>query len=48
MYPSIGIAEIVVLCISGIIVIGIPSAILITVVMLYKKLQNIEEHLKKE
>ena len=41
-------AEIVVLYLSGIFVIGVPSAILITVVMLYKKLQSIEERLKKE
>ena len=48
MYPRIGVAEIVILCFSGIFVIGIPGTLLVLVVMLYKKVQEIENLLKEK
>ena len=45
MYPRIGVVEIVLLCFSGIFVIGIPTATLVLVAMLYKKVRDVEQKL---
>jgi hypothetical protein len=48
MYPHLGLVEILISCIVGLIGIGLPIAILVFLYMIYNKVKNIEEMLKKE
>ena len=48
MYPRLGVIEIVLSCIVGLIGIGLPVAILVFLYMIYNKVKAIEEMLKKE
>jgi hypothetical protein len=48
MFPSFGITEIVIICIGGVIGIGLPIAILVFLYMIYNKVKSIENFLKKE
>ena len=48
MYPRIGMAEVVISCLVGLIGIGLPVAILVFLYMIYNKIKGIEELLKKE
>jgi len=48
LYPRLGVIEIVLSCIIGLIGIGLPVAILVFLYMIYNKVKNIEESLKKD
>jgi hypothetical protein len=48
MFPRVGVMEIVLSCIFGVIGIGLPVAILVFLYMIYNKVKTIEEMLKKE
>jgi hypothetical protein len=48
MYPRLGLMEIVISCIVGLIGLGLPVAILVLLYMIYDKVKSIEELLKKE
>jgi hypothetical protein len=48
MYPRLGLMEIVISCIVGLIGLGLPVAILVFLYMIYDKVKSIEELLKKE
>jgi hypothetical protein len=48
MYPRLGLMEIVISCIVGLIGLGLPVAILVFLYMIYNKVKSIEELLKKE
>ena len=46
MFPSIGIPELVISCVVGLLSIGLPVAILVLLFMIYNKLKSIEALLK--
>jgi len=48
MYPNLGVVEIIVSCVVGLIGIGLPVAVLVFLYMIYNKIKSIEELLKKE
>lgn len=48
MYPRLGVAEIVISCIVGLIGMGLPVAMLVFLYMIYNKVKSIEELLKKD
>jgi hypothetical protein len=48
MYPRMGIVEVLLSCLFGLIGIGLPVAILVFLYIIYNKVKSIEELLKKE
>jgi len=48
MYPRIGVAEVLLSCLIGLIGVGLPVTMLVLLFMIYNKLKSIEESLKKE
>jgi hypothetical protein len=48
MYPRMGVAEILLSCLFGLIGLGLPVAILVFLYLIYNKVKSIEELLKKE
>lgn len=48
MVPRLGIVEIAISCIVGLIGIGLPVAIMVFLYLIYSKVKQIEELLKKE
>ena len=48
MFPRIGIVEVVISCLFGLIGLGLPVAMLIFLYVIYNKVKSIEELLKKE
>jgi hypothetical protein len=46
MFPSIGIPELLISCVVGLLSIGLPVAILVLLFMIYNKLKLIEALLK--
>ena len=48
MYPPVGIIEVVLSCVVGLIGLGLPVAILVLLYMIYNKVKTIEEMLNKE
>ena len=48
MFPRMGIVEVVISCLFGLIGLGLPVAMLIFLYMIYNKVKSIEELLKKE
>ena len=48
MYPRMGIVEVVISCLVGLIGLGLPIAILTFLYLIYNKIKTIEELLKKE
>jgi hypothetical protein len=48
MVPRMGVVEIVISCIVGLIGIGLPVAIMVFLYLIYSKVKQIEELLKKE
>jgi hypothetical protein len=48
MVPSIGIPELLISCVVGLLSIGLPIAILVFLFLIYNKLKSIEELLKKQ
>jgi hypothetical protein len=48
MVPRMGVVEIVISCIVGLLGIGLPVALLVFLYMIYNKVKSIEELLKKE
>ena len=48
MYPRMGVVEIIISCIFGLIGLGLPVAMLVFLYMIYNKVKSIEELLKKE
>jgi hypothetical protein len=48
MYPRIGVAEVLLSCLIGLIGVGLPVSMLVLLFMIYNKLKSIEESLKKE
>lgn len=48
MMPTMGIPELLVLCIVGLAGVGLPVAVLVVLVMVYTRLKNIEKLLKKD
>ena len=48
MQPNIGIVEVLLSCIFGLIGLGLPIAILVFLYVIYNKIKAIEEMLKKE
>ena len=47
-FLNFGILEVIISCLAGLLVIGLPIAVLVFLWVIYKKLQGIEETLKKE
>lgn len=48
MYPRMGVVEVIISCIFGLIGLGLPVAMLVFLYMIYNKVKSIEEILKKE
>ena len=48
MSSNIGIVEMILSCLAGLIGLGLPIAILVFLYFIYNKVKNIEELLKKE
>ena len=48
MFPRMGVVEVVLSCLFGLLGIGLPVAMLIFLYMIYNKVKSIEEMLKKE
>lgn len=48
MYPRLGVVEVLLSCFAGLVGIGLPVAMLVFLYMIYNKVKNIEELLKKE
>jgi hypothetical protein len=48
MYPRMGVVEVIISCIFGLIGLGLPVAMLVFLYMIYNKVKSIEELLKKE
>jgi len=48
MYPRVGLIEVVLSCVVGLIGLGLPVAILVFLYMIYNKVKTIEEMLNKE
>jgi len=48
MVPRMGVVEIVISCLVGLLGIGLPVAMLVFLYMIYNKVKSIEELLKKE
>ena len=48
MVPSIGVPELLISCVFGLLALGLPVAILVLLVMVYNKLKNVEELLKRD
>jgi hypothetical protein len=48
MYPRVGVVEVLLSCLFGLIGLGLPVATLIFLYMIYNKVKAIEEMLKKE
>jgi hypothetical protein len=48
MYPRMGVVEVLLSCLFGLIGIGLPVAILVFLYIIYNKVKDIEELLKKE
>jgi hypothetical protein len=48
MYPRIGAAELVILCVFGLFNVGLPVALLVLAFMIYDKLKKIEQKLNSE
>jgi hypothetical protein len=46
--PRLGLVEILLTCVVGLISVGLPVAMLVFLYMIYNKVKNIEELLKKE
>jgi len=46
MFPRLGIAELLISCVVGLLSIGLPVAILVLLFMIYNKLKSIEALLK--
>jgi hypothetical protein len=46
MFPSIGVPELLITCVVGLLSIGLPVAILVLLFMIYNKLKSIEASLK--
>jgi hypothetical protein len=48
MYPRVGVVEVILSCLVGLIGLGLPVAMLVFLYMIYNKVKAIEEMLKKE
>jgi hypothetical protein len=48
MFPRLGVVEILISCLFGLIGLGLPVAMLVFLYMIYNKVKSIEELLKKE
>lgn len=48
MNPNVGVVEIIISCVVGLIGIALPVAMLVFLYMIYNKVKSIEELLKKE
>jgi hypothetical protein len=48
MYPRLGVVEVILSCVIGLLGIGLPVAMLVFLYMIYNKIKSIEELLKKE
>jgi hypothetical protein len=48
MFPRMGVVEVLLSCIFGLICLGLPVAMLVFLYMIYNKVKAIEEMLKKE
>ncbi len=47
MFPSIGISELLILCVIGLAGIGLPATVLVILFMMYHKLKDIDKRLEK-
>ena len=48
MYPYLGFSEVFILCVIGLFSIGLPVAVLVLLIMIYKKLESMESYLKNK
>jgi hypothetical protein len=48
MFPSIGVPELLISCVVGLLSIGLPVAVLVLLGMIYSKLKHIEALLQKK
>jgi len=48
MFPRMGVVEVLLSCLFGLIGLGLPVAMLVFLYMIYNKVKNIEDLLKKE
>jgi uncharacterized membrane protein len=48
MSPRLGVVEIIISCLIGLIGIGLPVTMLVFLYMIYNKIKSLEELLKKE
>jgi len=48
MFPRVGVIEVLLSCLFGLIGLGLPVAMLVFLYLIYDKVKSIEEMLKKE
>lgn len=48
MFPRVGVVEVLLSCVFGLIGLGLPVAMLVFLYLIYDKVKSIEEILKKE
>lgn len=48
MFPRVGVVEVLLSCVIGLIGLGLPVAMLVFLYLIYDKVKSIEEILKKE
>jgi hypothetical protein len=50
MFPSsgMGLSELFIVCLAGLFSVGLPVAVLILLVLIYRKLESIESYLKNK
>lgn len=48
MYPNLGFSEVFILCVIGLLGVGLPVAVLVLLIMIYKKLESLEGYLKNK
>lgn len=48
MFPRVGVVEVLLSCLFGLIGLGLPVAMLVFLYLIYDKVKSIEETLKKE
>ena len=48
MFTNFGFSEMFILCVAGLFSVGLPVAILVLLVLIYRKLEHIEGYLKNK
>jgi hypothetical protein len=50
MFPGsgLGLSELFIICLAGLFSVGLPVAVLVLLVLIYRKLESIESHLRNK